>query len=212
MEMKQKQLEQGYVDRSGNSQQGFWQVYIKSGARVMRHDNSIDSARRVVDNIIICSKPIYIQIQDEVHAGKGLAETAAGQAIKTDLEKAAEKTKEELSSLKVEMQDALKGAKEDKDRLEQQYKDQMLALKQRMTAESEEERKQTQQQLANLKRQMENTLQEEMAAKNTLKQQFDEEISLTQQRLRAEYEEQKRLIEADNQKLRDDIASRRDGC
>ena len=67
----------------------------------------------IVDNIIICSTPIYIQIQDEVHAGKDLPQTAAGQAIKTDLENAAEKTKEELASLKAEMEDALKYAKED---------------------------------------------------------------------------------------------------
>ena len=113
MEIRQKQLVQGYVDNSGKSQQGFWQVYIQNGARVMRHDGSMASARGIVDNIIICSTPIYIQIQDEVHAGKDLSQTAAGQAIKTDLEKAAEKTKEELASLKAEMEDALKYAKED---------------------------------------------------------------------------------------------------
>lgn len=141
MEARQKQLEHGYVDRSGNPQQGYWQVYIKNGAQVMRHDGSIDSAKRIIDTIMVRSTPIYIQIQDEVHAGKDLSQTAAGQAIKTDLEKAAEKTKEELASLKAEMEDALKDAKEDKERLKDQYEEEISLMQQRLRAEYDEQRK-----------------------------------------------------------------------
>ena len=105
MEERQNQIEQGFVDHSGNHQQGFWQTYIQNGARVMRHDGSIDSARRIVDNIIICSTPIYIQIQDEVSTVKDLSETAAGQAIMSDLEKEATRLAERLASLIAEGED-----------------------------------------------------------------------------------------------------------
>ena len=107
------------MDRDGNFQQGFWQVYIQNSARVMRHDGSVYSTRRIVDNILTHSTPIYLQVQDEVHSGKGLSQTAAGQAIKADLERASEKSKEELTSLKVEMEVALNKARADKDRLQQ---------------------------------------------------------------------------------------------
>ena len=87
MEERQNQIEQGFVDHSGNHQQGFWQTYIQNGARVMRHDGSVYSTRRIVNNILTHSTPIYLQIQDEVHSGKGFSQTAAGQAIKTDLDR-----------------------------------------------------------------------------------------------------------------------------
>jgi len=159
MEGRQKQLEQGFLDRSGTPRQGFWQTYIENGARVMRHDGSVDSARRIVDNIIIFSTPIYIQIQDEVFAGKDLSQTAAGQEIKADLEKSTEKTSEELAKLKEE--------------------------------------------LATLRGEMEGRRKAQEEAR--LRQQFEEEIALMQEKMRTELEEQKRMYEATNQALRDDI-------
>ena len=208
MEKRQKQLEQGYVDRTGKVQQGFWQLYIQNGARVMRHDDSIDSARRIVDNIIICSTPIYIQIQDEVHAGKGLSQTAAGQAIKTDLEKAAEKTKEELSRLKVEMEDALKNAKEDKDRLQQQYEERIASLGQRMATESEDQRRRTQQELANLKAQMDGDLKNEKEQQDRLRQQYAEEVSFMRKAILDNAEKQRQLLQASHEKLEREIQRR----
>jgi len=59
---------------------------------------------------------------------------------------------------------------------------------------------------------MEDALKDAKEDKERLKDQYEEEISLMQQRLRAEYDEQRKMIEADNQKLRDEIASRRDVC
>ena len=208
MENRQKELEQGFEDRTGRRQPGFWQIYIQNGARVMRHDGSIDSARRVVDNILTRSRPIYIQVQEEVHAGKDLSQTAAGQAIKTDLEKAAEKTKEELTSLKAEMADALKDAQDERDRLEQQYEEKMASLGRRMAAESEEQRKRTQEELNNLKSQMNDAIRNEKELKDQLKDQYKEEISLMQERMHAQYEEQRRMFEADNKRLREEIMSR----
>ena len=135
MEEKQKQIEQGFVDYSGNLHQGFWQTYIKNGARVMRHNGSVDSARRIVDNIIICSTPIYIQIQDEVAAGKDLVQTAAGQEIMSDLERGAEKMSKELANLKAEMEDTLRNTKEDnKDLLKQEFEEEISLIEEKRQA------------------------------------------------------------------------------
>lgn len=205
MENRQQQLEQGFIDRTGKRQPGFWQTYIQKGARVMRHDGSIDSARRIVDNIITRSTPIYVQVQNEVNAGKDLSQTAAGQAIKTDLEKAAEKAKEELTSLKAEMEDALKNAKEDRDRLQQHYEEQMAALGRRMAAESEEQKRRTQEELNNLQRQMADALRHEKEQQDQLRAQYQEDISSAQATMRAQYEEQRKLMDADNLRLREEI-------
>ena len=187
MEARQKQLEQGYVDHSGNLQQGFWQVYIQNGARVMRHDGSIYSAIRIVDSIIVRSTPIYIQVQDEVHTSKDLSQTAAGQALKTDLEKAAEKTKEELAKAKVqmevEMEGALRNATEDTNRLKQQYEEQMSSLGQRMAAQSQEQKKRMHEELSSVKVRMENALREAREERFRLRQQHEAEISLMRQRM-----------------------------
>ena len=141
MEKKQKQLEEGYVDRSGNRQQGFWQEYIQNGAQVMRHDHTIDSARKIVDKIIIGSTPIYIQIQNELHAGEVLSQTTAGQAIKRDLDKDTERMKEELTKLKVKMENALKNTNKNKDWLKQQYEEQISSLEGTMAEHAEGQRK-----------------------------------------------------------------------
>ena len=209
MEKRQKQLEQGYVDRTGKHQPGFWQIYIQEGARVMRHDGSIESARKIVDNIITRSQPIYIQIQDEVHAGKDLSQTAAGQAIKTDLEKVAEKTREELANLKVEMEDALKNAKEDKDRLKEQYEEHMSILGQIMTAESEQQRAQTIEELSSLQRQMDDSLKNEKEKQDRLRKQYEQEILLMQRTMIENAEKQRQLLEATHAEMQRAIRGRR---
>ena len=158
MEERQKQLEQGYTDRAGKPQQGFWQIYIQNGARAMRHDGSIGSAKSIVNNIITCSTPIYVQIQDEVQAGKGLSQTAAGQALVSDLEKTAERMKEELTNLKEE--------------------------------------------LANLKKELNS---EKTESRSLLKQQLEEELSLARERMRVEWEKQRKVYEADSEQLKDEI-------
>ena len=176
MEKRQKQLEQGYVDHSGNPQQGFWQLYIQNGARVMRHNGSIYSAMKIVDNIIIHSAPIYIQIQDEVHASKDLSQTAAGQAIKTDSEKAAEKEKEELTSAKTEMGNALKSAREARDRLRQQYEAEISSVRQRMPTK--------QRRLTSAERtKMEVEIKNARERRDRLRQQYEGEIAVMQQRV-----------------------------
>lgn len=128
-------------ERQTELEQKFWKTYIRNGARVMRHDGSRNSARRIVDNIIAHSTPMYIQVQEEVHAGMDLSETAAGQAIKTDLEKTAEKLKEELSQLKTEMEDALKDSKEGNDQLKQAYQEDISSIKKELRGQLEALRK-----------------------------------------------------------------------
>ena len=100
MERRQQQIEQGFVDRSSNPQQGFWQIYIENGAQVMRHDGSMCSITRIVDRILLYSPPIYTHIQDEVAADSGLPQTATGQLIIAVLDKNAQRLEGRLINLR----------------------------------------------------------------------------------------------------------------
>lgn len=133
MEERQEQIEQGFVDHSGNTHQGFWQTYIQNGAHVMRHNGSIDSARRIVDNIIVRCTPVYIQIQDEVLDGKDLSETAAGQAIMSDLERTVDSLREELANLDAEMEEVPNRAG-DEYLLRQQLEEEISSVQNRMNS------------------------------------------------------------------------------
>ena len=129
MELRQKQLEQGYVDHSGNLQKGAWEEYIEKGAQVMRHDGTVDSARRILDKFLISSTPRYIQIQDEMLHGKGLSETTAGKSIVSNLEKKVKKLDEKFANLIAEMEDTLKNTKEDdKHSIRMEFEEEMLLI------------------------------------------------------------------------------------
>ena len=211
MEKRQRQLEQGFFDHSGMPKQGFWQIYIQNGARVMRHDGSVGSARKIVDNILTCSEPIYIQIQDEVHDGKNLSETAAGRTIKTELENEAERSKAEFNNLKVEMETAAKKAEEDKDRLTQKHEKDISSLEQRMATESEDQRRRTREEVDSMKTQMEGALKSEREQQERLTKQFQEERLFLQQKMRAESDEQKKMLQSINQRLLDESNERARG-
>ena len=95
----------------------------------MRHDGIVDSARRILDKLLICSTPRYIQIQDEMLHGKGLSGTAAGKSIMSNLEKKAKKLDEELANLIAEMEDTLKNTKEDdKHSIRMEFEEEMLLI------------------------------------------------------------------------------------
>ena len=129
MELRQKQLEHSYLDHFGNPEEGVWQEYIEKGAQVMRHDGTVDSARRILDKFLICSTPIYIQIQDEVLHGKGFSETTAGKSIMSDLKRKTKKLDEEFANLIAEMEDTLKNTKEDdKHSIRMEFEEEMLLI------------------------------------------------------------------------------------
>jgi len=138
-EKREIELTRGGVRADGSRFEGFWTKAISYGARFTRHDNTFESARNIADEILVSSPPVYIQIQNEVHAGMDLVDTAAGKAIQTELEKQAALDKERLRQMQQEMNTALKNAK-DNALLIQMQKDEFAELKRKMEKDLKEQK------------------------------------------------------------------------
>ncbi|KAF8455313.1 hypothetical protein BGX38DRAFT_1060133, partial [Terfezia claveryi] len=81
---------------------GFWHDMITLGAMSARYNGTVIAAHTIIEHLIQQS-PTYLRIQDELRRGIDLNETAAGQEIISELEKAAIKRKQELKEIEEEM-------------------------------------------------------------------------------------------------------------
>ncbi|KIP06256.1 hypothetical protein PHLGIDRAFT_60285, partial [Phlebiopsis gigantea 11061_1 CR5-6] len=85
----------------------FFKPALEKGAHLARHDNTLDSARRIVRQIVgFPTTALQIQVET-VDQQKTLAQTAAGEDLKEELERLAAKHKEELEGLRGEMEELL---------------------------------------------------------------------------------------------------------
>lgn len=143
----------------------FFKRVIDKGAQMLRHDNSMHSARNIVSRFI-ANPPVTLRIQAElVDEKKDITQTAAGkdiqgelaslieqhkrelQSLREDLMKAIEKrdleTKQELEEERADVQRELKRIEADKERLSREYREEKAradAEIRRLKAEFEAER------------------------------------------------------------------------
>ncbi|EKM58577.1 uncharacterized protein PHACADRAFT_253025 [Phanerochaete carnosa HHB-10118-sp] len=83
----------------------FFKPALEKGAHMVRHDNTIESAHRIIREII-GFPPAPLQIQREtVDQRKPLAETGAGQDLRADLEQQAGQHRAELAGLRSSIQE-----------------------------------------------------------------------------------------------------------
>ena len=76
---------------------------VEGGAKFMRHDNTVESTRKVLSHILPMP-PIITQIQTEIRKeGKSFSETSVGAVLSEEVEKAIAKYKKEMDCLKAEM-------------------------------------------------------------------------------------------------------------
>ncbi|EKM58620.1 uncharacterized protein PHACADRAFT_140673 [Phanerochaete carnosa HHB-10118-sp] len=93
----------------------FFKSAIEKGARMVRHDNTVESAHRIIREIMGFT-PAPLQIQREtVDENKPLPETDAGQDVKAGLEEQLTRYKTEVAELRGTIQELLQ-AKDDKHR------------------------------------------------------------------------------------------------
>ncbi|KAF8130060.1 P-loop containing nucleoside triphosphate hydrolase protein, partial [Mycena galopus ATCC 62051] len=81
-------------------------LLIAGGDRFLRHDNTTDSARRIMEAFLE-KDPIALQIQIEMRDGKTLEETAAGSELAAEMKKLMDKHRSEMKDLKAEMVEAI---------------------------------------------------------------------------------------------------------
>jgi hypothetical protein len=85
-----------------------WKRMIDFGSKVMRQDESENSASEILQYLIQRRKPITLDIQVElVDNKKSLNETGAGQELHAELEKQKREYEKQLAALRQEMEDAM---------------------------------------------------------------------------------------------------------
>lgn len=95
------------TDRAEALSNETFKLIIDAGAKMLRHDNNLASAEKIMSELIPLS-PITTQFEHELHAGKKLTETAAGSILTEEMAKMQEKHAKELVDLQKDMQEALK--------------------------------------------------------------------------------------------------------
>ena len=86
----------------------FFKPVLNGGARLARHHNTIQSAHDIIRSIIR-NQPAALQIQRElVDEGKGIIDTAAGEAINKELNEQIRRHQAELKTVKEEMEQVMK--------------------------------------------------------------------------------------------------------
>ena len=91
-------------DRERQMQSKFFKGVVDGGARFMRHDRTAASARAVLSYVFAELAPVVTQIQIEMGVeGRTLAETAAGMVQQEEIERIIAKHREEVWSLKAEI-------------------------------------------------------------------------------------------------------------
>ncbi|KAF8435213.1 P-loop containing nucleoside triphosphate hydrolase protein [Terfezia claveryi] len=98
---------------------GFWHGMVSQGAGHARYNGTLDAARQIIDRIVVQS-PVFLRIQQELSEGKDVRDTAAGQALITELEKQALKRERELAQIKEDMLKASENAERNAELLEEQ--------------------------------------------------------------------------------------------
>ena len=86
----------------------FFKPALEKGARIARHHNTVQSAHDIIRRIIR-NQPVPLQIQREiVDEGKDILNTAAGEAVNSELNAQIQHHQTELKKMKKEMEKALK--------------------------------------------------------------------------------------------------------
>lgn len=78
---------------------------IKGGADHARHDGSEQSALDIIGRVVERS-PVYLRIQEELHAGAEVSQTGAAQALVSELLQTVKVLQDSLDNIKEKLADA----------------------------------------------------------------------------------------------------------
>lgn len=89
------------------SKENFFKPALDKGAVLLRHTHTFDSVANILRHFI-CSKPLPLQIQDEmVDQRMDLPETAAGVELHSELQALMRRHEQEIRTLKAEMSEGV---------------------------------------------------------------------------------------------------------
>jgi 50S ribosome-binding GTPase len=84
----------------------FWADLVDGGSVTFRHDGSVKSAKRIVNNLLSRSRQASLKLQLEMSQGKTLAETEAGSFVEGAILKMKKTYEEEVERLRSEFKQA----------------------------------------------------------------------------------------------------------
>ncbi|KAF9476216.1 hypothetical protein BDN70DRAFT_186278 [Pholiota conissans] len=89
------------------SKDAFFKSAIEKGARLSRHDNTLESAQSIIRSIIQNNTaPVTLKIQEELHNGVDISDTQAGKEITREIFEQMERHRLEMRGLLIEIQEA----------------------------------------------------------------------------------------------------------
>ena len=92
-------------NRENELRKGFFKPLLEEGARMFRHDNSVEGALKILSSLLH-EKGMTTKIAEELHEGKELVDTSAGAVLSADIKAMEARHKEEMLELKSEMEKA----------------------------------------------------------------------------------------------------------
>jgi len=116
-----------------------WAGMIKKGGRIERHDGTVESARRIVSELVGRRTRIVLDIQRQlVDDMKILYDTDAGQALQSELVKERKRYEADFASLRIDMERAIRERDKTWQRQIANEKSRLEAAVARKVAEGEE--------------------------------------------------------------------------
>ncbi|PPQ77619.1 hypothetical protein CVT25_011230 [Psilocybe cyanescens] len=94
------------------TKEAFFKPAVEKGCRVVRHNNTIESAQKIIRSIIQNNLSVTLQIQEELGRGLDISETRAGMELCREVFEQMERHREEIRGLVVEIQDAARSRDE----------------------------------------------------------------------------------------------------
>ncbi|RYP21885.1 hypothetical protein DL765_001961 [Monosporascus sp. GIB2] len=95
-------------ERQLTERDDYWGAMYNKGSRVFRYLNNLNSAREIIDHILLLHKEVTLGIQDEiVNQGKDIEDTSAAVELNAEIIRERKKHQEELAAMKEQMQEAI---------------------------------------------------------------------------------------------------------
>jgi hypothetical protein len=137
----------------------FWGYMVSKGSRIHRHDNTANSARKIIEELARGSLRVTLDLQDQmVNERRELIETGAGKEIEAELIKEREKWARELKDVRDQMAEAIQlkdmEAEQALEEVKDDYKGRIKRLEQQSQRLHVDSARLHKEQIENLKREM----------------------------------------------------------
>ncbi|KAG2018162.1 TKL/TKL-ccin protein kinase [Coprinopsis cinerea AmutBmut pab1-1] len=162
----------------------FFKPVLDKGAQMLRHDNTPESAQRVL-RYIIGNHPLTLQIQRElVDEGKDILQTAAGEELNRELLAQLKKHEADMADLQREMQEAMREKDEETRREIEAEQMKLRAEMNRVRNDAEKLASNYQEEKERLEEQMREMMRESQRAQEETAARYQEQIDALEARLR----------------------------